>query len=151
MNIKDGYISKKVTFDKQDSLDEKIDRLMSMMSKFTAQDDEQIKAKGEGRQDISMIAAMVREIIKIDIGKIVEIGEYPKVAEYNMVRMTETDQGIISAIQVTLEEEILEGISNKIRIIEVKIIEVDIEEIIEMIIMKVLCMAVLGVNRFRVV
>ena len=35
MNIKDGYISKKVTFDTQDSLDEKIDRLMSMMNKLT--------------------------------------------------------------------------------------------------------------------
>ena len=38
MNIKDGYISKKVTFDTQDSLDEKIDRPTSMMSKLTAQD-----------------------------------------------------------------------------------------------------------------
>ena len=43
MNIKDGYISKKVTFDTQDSLDEKIDRLTSMMSKLTAQDDNQNK------------------------------------------------------------------------------------------------------------
>ena len=38
MNIKDGYISKKVTFDTKDSLDEKIDRLMSMMSKLTIQE-----------------------------------------------------------------------------------------------------------------
>ena len=36
MNIKDRYISKKVTFDTQDSLDEKIDKLSSMMSKLTA-------------------------------------------------------------------------------------------------------------------
>ena len=42
MNIKDGNISKKVT-DTQDSLDENIDRLVSMMSKLTAQDDDQIK------------------------------------------------------------------------------------------------------------
>ena len=33
MNIKDGYTSKKVTFDIQDVLEEMIDRLMSMMSK----------------------------------------------------------------------------------------------------------------------
>ena len=39
MNIKDGYISKKVTLDTQDSLDEKIDKLTLMMSKLTAQDD----------------------------------------------------------------------------------------------------------------
>ena len=43
MNIKDGCISKKVTFDTQDSLDEKIDRLMSMMGKLTSQDDDQNK------------------------------------------------------------------------------------------------------------
>ena len=43
MNMKDGYISKKVTFDLQDSLDEKIDRLTSMMSKLTAQDDDNTK------------------------------------------------------------------------------------------------------------
>ena len=40
MNIKDRCISKKVTFDTQDSLDEKINRLTSMMSKLTAQDDD---------------------------------------------------------------------------------------------------------------
>ena len=38
MNIKDGYISKKVTFDTQDGLEEKIDRLSSMMDKLTTQD-----------------------------------------------------------------------------------------------------------------
>ena len=73
-----------VTFGTQDSLDEKIDRLPSMMSKLTAQDDEQIKqfnpkyvkAKGEDRQEIFTITAMVREIIKIDIDQVVEIGEY---------------------------------------------------------------------------
>ena len=43
MNIKDRYISKKVTFDTQDSLEEKIDRLTSMISKLTAQDDNQNK------------------------------------------------------------------------------------------------------------
>ena len=43
MNIKDGHISKKVIFDTQDSLDDKIDRLTSMMRKLTAQDDNQNK------------------------------------------------------------------------------------------------------------
>ena len=43
MNIKDRYISKKVTFDMQDGLEEKIDRLTSMMSKLTTQDDSQNK------------------------------------------------------------------------------------------------------------
>ena len=43
MNIKDGYISKKFTFDTQDSLEERLDRLTSMMKKLTIQDDDQIK------------------------------------------------------------------------------------------------------------
>ena len=79
---------------------------------------------------------MVREIIKIDIGQIVKIGECHSVVKYNMGRMTETDQGVIRTIQVILEEKILEGIFGQIRIIEVKIIEVDTEEIKEMIIME---------------
>ena len=43
MNIRDGYNSKKVTFDTWDSLEEKTDRLISMMSKLTPQDDSQNK------------------------------------------------------------------------------------------------------------
>ena len=39
MSIKDGYSSKKAAFNMQDSLDDKIDKLMSMISKLTAQDD----------------------------------------------------------------------------------------------------------------
>ena len=74
-----------------------------MMSKLTAQDDEQIKqfkpkiyqSKRRG-QEISMITAMVREIIKIDIGQIVEIGEYCSVVEYNMYRTIEADQGLMA-------------------------------------------------------
>ena len=40
MNIKNRYISKEFTFDTQDSLGEKIDRLTSMMSKLIGQDDD---------------------------------------------------------------------------------------------------------------
>ena len=139
MNIKDGYISKKITYDTQDSLDEKIDRLESMVSKLTAQDDDQnkkFKPKIYTPTQFFMITAMVRKIIKIDIDQIVEIGEYDLVAEYNMDRTVEKDQGIIRIIEVTLEGEILEGMSNQIGIIEVKIIEMDIKEIIEIIVMK---------------
>ena len=139
MNIKDGYISKKVTFNTQDSLEEKIDKFMSMMSKLTPQDDDKIrnlilkyiKAKGEDTQDIFMI-----EIIKIDIGQIVEIGEYHSVVEYDMDRITETNQGIIRTIRVILEEEILEGIYSQIRITEIKFVEMDTGKSIERIIMK---------------
>ena len=65
-----------------------------------------------------------------------EIGEHCSVLEYNMDRITETDQGIIRTIEVIFEKEILEGICGQIRMIEVKIIEVDTEKIIGMIIMK---------------
>ena len=43
ISINDGYVSKKMTFDIQDRLQEKIDRLMTMMNKLTAQDNEQNK------------------------------------------------------------------------------------------------------------
>ena len=96
-----------------------------------------IKANGEDKQEISMVKIIViREIIKIDIGQIVEIGGYHSVVEYNMDRITETDQGIIRTIERISEEEILEGICNQIRIIEVNFKELGTEEIIEMIIMK---------------
>ena len=42
LNIRHGYNSKKVvTFDMQDRLDDKIDKLTSMMSKLTVQDSNQ--------------------------------------------------------------------------------------------------------------
>ena len=43
MGMKDGYTSKRVTFDTPDALEEKINRLTAMMSKLTAQDDGQKK------------------------------------------------------------------------------------------------------------
>ena len=43
MNIKDVYNSKEVTFDLQNSLDDKIDKLTLMMSKLTALDNNQNK------------------------------------------------------------------------------------------------------------
>ena len=42
MNVRDGYNSKKVViFDMQDRLDDKIDKLTSIMSKLTAQGNNQ--------------------------------------------------------------------------------------------------------------
>ena len=49
---------------------------------------------------------MIREMIKMDIGLIVEMGEYCSEVEYNMDRIIEIDQGIIRTIEVTLEEQI---------------------------------------------
>ena len=43
MSMKDSYVNKKVTFDTQTSLEEKIDRLTTMKSILTMQDDGQNK------------------------------------------------------------------------------------------------------------
>ena len=51
-----------------------------------------IKVNKEDKLKISMI----KEIIKIDIGQIVRIGEYCSMVGYNMDRITETDPGIVS-------------------------------------------------------
>ena len=95
-------------------------RLNNLSSKFS-------KVNGEDRQGIFMVKIMVREIIKIDTDQIMEIAEYHSVVEDNMDRIVEMDKGIIGTIEVTLEDEILEEISEQIRITEVKIIEVDID------------------------
>ena len=88
-----------------------------------------IKANEGDNHEISTIKIiMIREMIKIHIGQIVEIGEYHSVVEYNMDRTIETDQGIIKTIEVTLGEEICGP--------QIRIIEVDTEEIIEKIITK---------------
>ena len=61
MNIKDRYNSKKVIFNMQYSLDDKIDKLTLMMSKLTANNGNNqfkpkyIKVKGEDNKDIIMI------------------------------------------------------------------------------------------------
>ena len=71
MNMKDSYIYKKVTFDKQDGLEERIDRLTTMMSKLTTQDDGQnrqfnlryIKARKEDRKQFSMTDVFMTSVV----------------------------------------------------------------------------------------
>ena len=53
-----------------------------------------IKANRDDKQEISMIKIMIRQIIKTDIGQIVQIGEYHSVVEYNMDRIAETDEDL---------------------------------------------------------
>ena len=72
-----------------------------MTTKLNNLSQKYFKAKGEDRQEISMITTMVRKIIKIDISQIMEIGEYCLVAEYNMDRTTETEQSIIRIKEMT--------------------------------------------------
>ena len=71
---------------------------------------------------------MIREVIKIDIDQIVEIEGFNLVVEYNMNRIMDIDQGMNKIIEMTTEEEILEGMSEYIKIRNLKegIIEMDI-------------------------
>ena len=75
---------------------------------------------------------MIREITKIDIGLIVEIGEHHKEDEVNLDKVIEEDNISLIITEITLDETILE----RHEITEGKIIEVDTEGIIEMIILE---------------
>ena len=132
MNIGDGYNSKKVgTFDMQDRLDGKIDKLTSMMGKLTAQGSNQNKpfkpkiyqCKGEDKQGIIII----RITIRIDTDQIVEIEACHSGVEHSMAK-TEEGHNMLTIIEMTLREEILGGH----KITEVNILEVDIKLTIEM-------------------
>ena len=110
MNIRDGYSSKKaVKFDTQDRLDDKIDKLMSVMSKLKAQGNDQykkfkskiFKAKGEHKQEIIMIKA----IIRIDTDQIVVIGECHLGVELGMDRIIEEGCNMLIIIEMALGEE----------------------------------------------
>ena len=118
MNIKDGYISKKVTFDTQDGLEEKIDRLTSMVNKLTTQDGSQNKQfkpkiyqgkrRGEMRNVYCRFDYDQRNYKNID--QIVEKGEYHSLVEYNMNKVIEIDLGIIRTIEMILGKKMLKEI-----------------------------------------
>ena len=110
-----------VTFDTQDRLDDKLDKITSMMSKLKAQVSN--KNRGEEKQQIIMIKAN----IKIDTDKIVEIGECHLEVEIS------TDRLIEKGCNITIKEVNLgEEITEKCKIIELKILEMDVEVTIEM-------------------
>ena len=108
------------------------------MSKVAAQDDNQNKqfkpktyqVNEEGKQKISMIKIMmIRKIIKIDIGLMVEIGEHHVEVEDSMDKIIEEDCITLTITEMTLDKTIFE----KHKITENKLTEVDTEGIIEMI------------------
>ena len=98
MHIKDGYPNKRVTFNMKDSLQEKIDRCKTMMSKFTALDDGQNKqfkpqifwSKRRGQTRNFMISTiMTKETIRTCIDQTTEIEEFHLVVEYNVDKIIE--------------------------------------------------------------
>ena len=71
---------------------------------------------------------MIKIIIRIDTDQIVEIGECHLEVELSMDRIVEEGHNMLTIIEMTLGEEILEECKTK----EVQILEVDIEITIEM-------------------
>ena len=146
INIKDSYINKKVIFNTQDGLEDKIDRLTVMMSKSAANDDgtnssslKYIKTKEGDRQKIYMTnIIMIKETIRIGIDQIAEIEDSNLVVEFSADKIIEVDQGMNKTTGMTIGEEILEVMQEciRIRILEDRIREVDTEEIIGMKIIK---------------
>ena len=83
ISIKDNH-NRRVSFDAQEKLGDKIDKLMVMIGKLAATDsrsDRQFKpqiyqGKGRGQIEVTMIdAIMISEVIRIGIGQIVETGD----------------------------------------------------------------------------
>ena len=75
---------------------------------------------------------MIKEITKIDIHQIVEIGEHHIEVKVSMDKIIEEDHVMLIIIE-TIIEEVIPKIH---KITEVKILEVDTEGIIEMIILE---------------
>ena len=145
MSIKDGYVNKKVPFDIQNNLEYKIDRFMTLMSKLTTQDD------GQNKQfKLKIHQGKRRGQTRNVCGKC----NYDQRNYQNRFRSDSRDRRISfsgriqcgwdyrdrpryeQTIEMTLEEEISEGMWEQIKCIEDRIIEVYIEEVIEMITMR---------------
>ena len=68
------------------------------------------KVREEDRQGISMInVIMTKETNKIGLDQTVEIGEFHLVVGYNVDQIREIDQDMSKTLDMTLEEEISEG------------------------------------------
>ena len=119
MNIKDGYISKKVTFHTQDGLEEKIDSITLMMSKLTAQDDSQNKQFKPNIYQSKRKGQIRNFYNRCNYDQRIYQNRYRSnsgdrriysVAEYNMDRIIEIVLGIIRTIEIISGQEILEVI-----------------------------------------
>ena len=109
------------------------------MEKTNSSNLRSFKAKEEDRQEFCMTnVIMIRDIFRIGIDQVVEIGEFHLLVEFSVDKIIEIDQGMNKAIGMMLEWEVLEEMWEciKTRTLEDRIIEVDIEETIGMKIMK---------------
>ena len=117
MNISDGYNSSKrvVSFDTQDRLDDKLDKITSTMSKLTAHSSNQnrpfkpyMKEKGEDKLDIIII----KIDINVGIDQTVLIGECHIEVEVSMDKITEEGCSMIKIIEVIFRKGNFRGKQN---------------------------------------
>ena len=114
-------------FYSQDRLDDKLDKIISMMSKSTAQGSSQNRLlnlkfnKEKGEDKLEIIA--IRIDTRIGIDQTVVIRECHVEVEPSVEKIIEEGHSMIKIREVTLGKEILE----EYQIIEVKILGVDIE------------------------
>ena len=113
MNIGDGYTSKKVvTFDIQDRLDDKTDKLTSMKSNLTAQGSNQNKLfkpkiyQGKMRGQTRNYCVF-KVIIRIDSNQIMDIVECHLEVELSMDKVIEEGGNMLTIIETILGKEIL--------------------------------------------
>ena len=119
MSIKDSYNNKEVTFDTQDGLEDKIDRLTVMMSKLAAKDNGtnkqfksqiyQSKRRGQTKYFYNK-CKYDKETIRIGIDQIGEVEESNLSVEFSTYKIIEVDQDMNKTIGMTIGEEILEVI-----------------------------------------
>ena len=112
MDIQDGYSNNKkvATFDTQERLDDKLHKIMFMMSKQTARGSSQnrsvnpkiYQANKEDKLDIIMIKIDIR----IGVYQTVVIGEHHIEEEISMDKITEEGHSMIKIIEVILGGEI---------------------------------------------
>ena len=137
MSIKDSYANKKFTFDTWDNEEEKIDRLMTMMNKLTAQDDEQNKQFKPKMYQSNRRGQMRNFYDRPERNYPNRYRSYSRDRRISFSGRIQCAQDYTDRpryqhnIGITLEEVITEEIWDQIRCIEDRNIEVDTEEIIE--------------------
>ena len=138
VNIWDGYNSGKeiVSFDTKDRLDDKLDKITSVITKLIAQGSSQnrpLKPKNyQGKAEDKLEIIVIKIDIKVGIDKTAVIGECDIEVEVSRDKITDEGHNMSKIIEGILGKDILE----EHRIIEVRILGVDVEVILGMIILE---------------
>ena len=74
MSVRDGH-NKSVTFDATDDIEQKIDKLTTMMGKLVTEDEGQGKTFNHEYINLTEVADRIEVAIQIDLGPIMHIGD----------------------------------------------------------------------------